>query len=143
MSDTYEEFLEEYGFLDETSEFILRARREGIVEYVTDYRRFREILEQHPLVVAVYTTPTCAACAMYKPIYYIVASEHRDGIKWIEVDAYQAPEAAFEYGVTATPTTIIFLNGRPVDGFVGVMDEEGLWETVKPYYEKLRKTKKS
>jgi thioredoxin-like negative regulator of GroEL len=141
VSDTYEEFLEEYGFFDETSEFILRARKEGIVEYVTSTDRFHEILEHEPLVVAVYTTPTCTACAMYKPIYYIVASEHQDGVKWIEVDAYQAPEAAFEYGVTATPTTIIFLKGRPVDGFVGIMDEEGLWETVKQYLEKLRRNK--
>jgi len=141
LADAYEEFLEEYGFLDETSEFILRARREGIVEYVTSYDRFREILEKEPLVVAVYTTPTCSACAMYKPIYYIVASDHQDGVKWIEVDAYQAPEAAFEYGVTATPTTIIFLHGKPVDGFVGIMDEEGLWEAVKPFYEKLGRQK--
>jgi len=139
LTESYEEFLEEFGFYDETSEFIRRARQEGVVEYVTSAERFHEILREHSLVVAVYTTPTCSACAIYKPIYYIVASDRQDGIKWIEVDAYQAPEAAFEYGVTATPTTIIFLEGQPVDGFVGVMDEEGLWEAVEPYYKKLKK----
>jgi thioredoxin 1 len=71
LTESFEEFLEEYGFLDETSEFIKKAREEGIVEYVTSTDRFHEILRKHRLVVAVYTTPTCSACAIYKPIYYI------------------------------------------------------------------------
>jgi len=133
-----EEFLEEYGFLEESSEFIRRAREEGVVEYVTSADRFREILRGHRLVVAVVTTPTCSACALYKPIFYLVADEHREGVKWVELDAYYAPEPAFEYGVAATPTTLIFVDGEPVDGFVGIMDEEGLWEAVRPHLERLR-----
>jgi len=135
----YEEFLEEFGFLEESSEFIRKLRRSGVVEYVTSTDRFLEILKENPIVVAVYTTPACSACAIYKPIFYIVASEHPREVKWVEVDAYQAPEAAFAYGVSATPTTIIFVDGEPVDGFVGIMDEEGLWETVKPYVDKARR----
>ncbi len=117
-------------FYEWSSEYIERLRKQGIVEYVTDYERYRRILEEHPVVVAVYTTPTCSACAIYKPIYYMVAEELSDKAKWIEVDAYYAPEAAYEVGVMATPTTMFFVNGEAVDGFVGVMDEDGLKEAL-------------
>ena len=117
-------------FYSWSSDYIEQLRKKGIVEYVTDYQRYREILEKHPVVVAVYTTPTCSACAIYKPIYYMVAEELQDKAKWIEVDAYYAPEAAIEVGVMATPTTMFFVNGEAVDGFVGVMDEDGLKEAL-------------
>jgi len=114
---------------------IERLRKEGVVEYVTSYDRFREIIEDNRVVVAMFTTPTCSACIMYKPIFYMVAEKLKDKAKWIEVDAYEAPEAAFESGVTATPTTIIYVNGEVVDGFVGILDDEGLMEIVKQYIE--------
>ncbi|ALL01037.1 Thioredoxin [Pyrodictium delaneyi] len=126
---------DELDFYTKMYNEIERLRKEGVVEYVTSYDRFREIIENHPVVVAVFTTPTCSACMIYKPIFYMVAEKLRDKAKWIEVDAYEAPEAAFESGVTATPTTIVYVDGEAVDGFVGILDEEGLVEIVKQYVE--------
>ncbi len=124
--DYYEE-AEVYEYLDE-------LREKGIVEYVTSYEKFKKILRENKVVVAVFTTPTCSACFMYKPIFYIVAEKLRDKAKWVEVDAYATPEAAVEVGVMATPTTVIFVDGKIVDGFVGILDEETLEDMVSDAY---------
>lgn len=130
--------MEEVDFYTRMYDEIERMRKEGIVEYVTSYARFREILKNHRVTVAVFTTPTCTACMVYKPIFYMTAEKLRDQAKWIEVDAYEAPEAAFEWGVTATPTTIVYVNGEAVEAFVGVLDDESLEEIVKGAVERVK-----
>ncbi|ABM80555.1 thioredoxin family protein [Hyperthermus butylicus] len=104
------------------------------VTYITSYGLFREIICRNPLVVAIFTSPTCPACSVYKPIFYRYAAETSKKlgrrIVFAEVDVYYAPEAAYEAGVMATPTTVIFKKCRPVDGFTGIADEETLHQIV-------------
>jgi len=121
--DYYEEEAEVYEYLEE-------LREKGIVEYVTSYEKFKNILRENKVVVAVFTTPTCSACFMYKPIFYIVAEKLQNKAKWIEVDAYAAPEAAIEAGVMATPTTAVIIDGEIANGLIGILDEETLEETL-------------
>ncbi len=119
------------------------AREEGgePVEFVTDAKRFREILCKYPVVVAIFTSPTCAACAIYKPIFYAYAEEvyrrggeeARKNIKFIEVDVYHLYEEALDLGVMGTPTTIVFQKCKPVDGFPGAVDDITLVEILRPY----------
>jgi thioredoxin-like negative regulator of GroEL len=115
------------------------SRVEEPVKYIADYASFREAVCKHPVVVAIFTSPTCPACRMYKPIFYRYASmasrKLRGRVGFMEVDVYYAYEAAMEVGVMATPTTVIFHNCRPVDGFAGVVDEETLHEILAPYLE--------
>ncbi|RUM47825.1 MAG: thioredoxin [Hyperthermus sp.] len=114
-------------------EYVARLRDKGIVSYITDYMSYRRMVMGEERVVALYTTPTCTACMVYKPIFYSVAEEFaRKGgePRFIEVDAYMVPEAAFEVGVMATPTTVFFVRGRRVDAIVGVIDDEELKRMV-------------
>ncbi len=114
---------------------------EQVVEFVTDKERFREILCKYPVVVAIFTSPTCAACAIYKPIFYAYAEEvyrrggeeARRNIKFIEVDVYHLYEEALDLGVMGTPTTIVFQSCKPVDGFPGAVDDITLVEILRPY----------
>ena len=133
---------DEMDFYSWSSKYIEDLRKKGIVRYVTSYDEYRKLTRSKPLVVAVYTTPTCSACAIYKPIYYIVAEEYTSNnpdVAFLEVDAYYAPEAAYEVGVMATPTTIFFVNGRPVDGVVGVLDEDSLKEMIEEVRARAKK----
>lgn len=79
-------------------------------------------------VFVVFSTPYCSACEMYKPFVEEVAKLLGDMIEFIEVDAYSAPEPAWELGVMSTPTTILFYKGRPIDGFMGIADVSGILE---------------
>ncbi len=114
------------------------------VELITEGERLDQIVCKYPVVIAMFTSPTCAACAIYKPIFYEFAKKARrmygDRVKFVEVDVYYAYEKAMELGIMGTPTTIIFRNCEVVDGFVGAVDEYSLEEILRPYLEEARKT---
>ncbi len=131
MRMTYETYSGEEDFYTWSFNYIEELRKKGIVLYITSYEDYKRVLEKARVVVAVFTTPTCSACMIYKPIFYSVAEKMKsDDTVFIEVDAYYAPEAAYEVGVMATPTTVIYINGEPVDGIVGIIDEESLMELI-------------
>ncbi len=107
------------------------------VKYITSYRVFHETICRNPVVVAIFTSPTCPACRVYKPIFYRYAAEASQKlggrVVFAEVDVFYAPEAAYEVGVMSTPTTVIFKGCKPVDGFVGIADEDTLNEFIVKY----------
>jgi thioredoxin-like negative regulator of GroEL len=131
-----EEILEKMAkrLAQQSTEESRKTRIEEPVKYITSYRVFRETICKSPVVVAIFTSPTCPACRVYKPIFYRYAAEAskklRGRVVFAEVDVFYAPEAAYEAGVMATPTTVIFKDCRPVDGFTGIADEETLHSII-------------
>ncbi|ABM80624.1 thioredoxin family protein [Hyperthermus butylicus] len=114
------------------------AKRAGVV-LARSYDEYRKAICSKPVAVVVFTSPTCPACAAYRPIFYEYArrmSQYRGKVAFVEVDSYSAYEAAMEAGVMATPTTVVYLKCKPVDGFIGLADEETLDEIVRPYITK-------
>ncbi len=62
-----------------------------------------------------FTTPDCAPCkTIQRPALRAVQSRMGDGLQVIEVNAYEQPGLAKEWGVLSVPTTfIIDATGRP------------------------------
>lgn len=58
-------------------------------------------------------------------------------IKFIRVNADESPITASKYYVMSLPTTMLFLNGEPIDRIVGVVPYEVLEERIKWLREKL------
>lgn len=128
---TYESYSGEEDFYTWSFNYVEKLRKKKVVLYITSYEEYKRVLGRAKAVVALFTTPACSACMIYKPIFYSVAEKMRSGdIVFIEVDAYYTPEAAYEVGVMATPTTVMYINGEPVDGIVGIIDEESLMELI-------------
>lgn len=115
------------------------ARIDKPVKYITSYRVFRETICKSPVAVVIFTSPACPACRVYKPIFYRYANEASKKLKgkvvFAEVDVFYAPEVAYEAGVMATPTTVIFRDCRPVGGFTGIADEETLHSVILEHLE--------
>ncbi|MET1102249.1 MAG: thioredoxin family protein [Pyrodictiaceae archaeon] len=114
------------------------ARRfESPVELVVSKRRLREILCKRRVVIALFTSPTCPACQMFKPIFYAYAAMAKeqagDDVAFIEVDVEVLLEEALKLGVMATPTILVFESCKPVDGFQGLVDPATLAELLAPY----------
>ena len=91
-----------------------------------------------PVTLLVFTSPYCPYCEAYRYILESFWERARkrnlaEKVSIVEVDATENPELAEELGVYATPTTIVYVNCRPVDGFVGLVDEEYLEEMVERY----------
>lgn len=107
------------------------------VKLVLDDRELEKIVCSKPVAVVLFTSPGCPACHAYRPIFYHYAGEARrrygDKVEFVEADVYHVYDKAVELGISATPTTVVFLRCQPVDGFVGMVDEETLAEIVEPY----------
>lgn len=58
-------------------------------------------------------------------------------LKFVKVNADESPITASKYYIMSLPTTMLFLNGEPVDRIVGVVPYEILEERIKWLQEKL------
>jgi len=66
----------------------------------------------------VYST-YCPMCHAFAPVYERVSEEFHGKALFLAANADYAPEIAYELGIMGTPTTVVFVDGRPVDAVVG------------------------
>jgi len=66
----------------------------------------------------VYST-YCPMCHAFAPVYAKVSEEFNGRALFLAANADYAPEIAYELGIMGTPTTVVFVDGRPVDAVVG------------------------
>ncbi len=114
---------------------------EGAVQLIyraSTVEEFMKTVCRREVVLVVFSSPYCPYCEAYR---YILASyidrakreSKLDKLAIVEVDVMQLPELAEKHGVYATPTTVIYSKCKPVDGFVGMVDEETLDAIVSEY----------
>lgn len=90
----------------------------------------REVLDRSRTVPVLvdFWTPTCQPCRVLGPQLERLAEERGGEFVLAKVNLDHAPNLAMHFGIEAVPTVQAFRNGRPVDGFVGVLPEEQLRE---------------
>jgi len=85
----------------------------------------------------------CAPCFLISPILEKLANDYEKKLILAKVNLDLAPLVAQKYGINLTPTVILFKEGKPVSGFVGVMPEgeirKWLEENLKNETEKIKK----
>ncbi len=96
-------------------------------ESVTSPSKLREIMAKHPVVVTVFTGLACPACAMYRPVLEKLA-ELVPELPVVEYIVDYDPKPALELGILGTPTTVVYVDGEPVEGFAGAVDLPDLLE---------------
>ncbi|MBM7329235.1 thioredoxin [Agrobacterium sp. S2] len=62
----------------------------------------------------------CGPCRRLEPVYKELAGELGDRVGFGDVDIDAAPDVAGSLGVRSIPTIIVFKDGKPVDGIVGL-----------------------
>ncbi|MCZ6992454.1 thioredoxin, partial [Salmonella enterica] len=81
-------------------------------------------------VLVDFWAPWCGPCRTLGPL--LEKLEREAGGKWklakINVDENQ--ELAAHFGVRSIPHVIAFVDGKPVDQFIGVLPESGLREFI-------------
>jgi thiol-disulfide isomerase/thioredoxin len=89
----------------------------------------------HPGTAAIvyFTTPDCAACkAVQRPALARLQQIVGDRLQVIEINAYERPELAKEWGILSVPTTFILdKKGTPRQVNHGVAPMEKLLEQIK------------
>ncbi len=81
---------------------------------------------QNGVTLVDFWAPWCGPCRMQGPIVDRVAEQTQGQATVAKLNVDDAPGVATTYGIQSIPTLIVFRNGEPVRGFVGVQSEATL-----------------
>jgi thioredoxin 1 len=78
----------------------------------------------------------CRPCQIQGPIVAELAEQYKLKLIVGKVDIDQNRDIAGTYDIQSIPTIIIFLDGKPVETFVGLRSKEALEEVINKYIQK-------
>ena len=85
---------------------------------------------QQGVTLVDFWAPWCGPCRMQLPILEKVAESAGSGVTVSKVNVDENPAIAGAYDVSSIPTMILFVDGRPVQRFVGVQKEGTLADAI-------------
>ena len=86
--------------------------------------KFREMIQNHPLVVVDCWAPWCAPCRMVAPILEELAREYAGRISFGKLNVDENQSVALEHQIMSIPTLLVFKNGKLVDRIIGAIPKK-------------------
>jgi thioredoxin 1 len=77
-----------------------------------------------------FTAYWCEACSIQKPILDQLSHQFRGHASIVELDVDDNREFALEMGIASVPTSIVYVNGKEFERFVGLQELEVLSSTL-------------
>lgn len=90
-----------------------------------------EVLKANETVLVDFYADWCGPCKMMSPIIDSIAEENLENVKVGKINVDENGELAEKYNVMSIPTIIVFKNGMPVKGFVGVTGKQEIVDALK------------
>lgn len=98
---------------------------------VTDENFEKEVLNSDKPVILEFTSKTCPPCvAMLTTLIDIAKNNDDIKVATLDIDSDETKNTTDEYEVSATPTLIIFENGKVKDTLVGAIGEDKIMEAI-------------
>jgi thioredoxin 1 len=91
-----------------------------------------EVLESKQPVLVDFTATWCPPCRILAPVLDSLASEYKGRMKFAKLNVDDHQQTAAEYGIRATPTLLVFKEGRVVKQIVGAVPRTKLEEALRP-----------
>jgi putative thioredoxin len=85
----------------------------------------RDVLEEsrnQPVLVD-FWAPWCGPCKSLTPIIERVINDSHGRVKLVKMNIDDHPSVAGQLGIQSIPAVVAFVNGQPVDGFMGAVPE--------------------
>ncbi len=95
-----------------------------------------ELVRSCRVVVVMFYSPTCPYCRALTPVFLGLAEDYRGRAVFVRVNVYRHPRLAALYGISGVPTVLIFVGGRVVGGFAGLVDPEAFDSMVREALER-------
>ena len=95
-----------------------------MVQVITSENFEAEVKNADKPVLVDFWATWCGPCRMLSPVVEALSEEYGDRVKFGKVNVDEQPRLAMAYGIQSIPTLILFRNGEPADGSVGVVPKE-------------------
>jgi len=93
---------------------------------LTDENFEKEINEAKLPVLVDFFAEWCGPCQVLGPILDKVGEDFKEKFILAKIDVGEAPNISGKFEVEKIPTVILFKNGKPIGGFVGMADENDI-----------------
>ncbi len=109
---------------------------EELVKESTTATFVEDVLEASAKVPVVvdFWAPWCGPCKTLGPLLEKLVKEAKGAVRMVKVNVDKNQDLAMQMRVQSIPAVYAFVNGRPVDGFVGAVPES----QVKAFIQRLR-----
>ncbi|MCX6720003.1 MAG: thioredoxin [Candidatus Staskawiczbacteria bacterium] len=97
---------------------------------LTDENFDKEVSNSNKLVIVDFFATWCEPCTMLAPILEKVAEEFKDKVVLMKANVDQTPVNSGKFGVEKIPTVVLFKNGKPISGFVGMAPEASIKDWI-------------
>jgi len=99
---------------------------------ITD-AKFKETIQNHPLVAVDCWAPWCGPCQMVAPVIEKMARDYAGRILFGKLNVDENREVATQYQIMGIPTLLVFKNAKLVDRIVGAMPRQILEPKITRY----------
>ena len=91
---------------------------------LTDENFKKEIQNTEKPILVDFWAVWCSPCFMLSPILEKIVEEYKDKVIFAKLNIDESPVIAREYQIDRIPVVLLFKEGKPVAGFMGVQPEE-------------------
>ena len=91
---------------------------------------FKEMIQNHPLVVVDCWAPWCGPCRLVAPIIEELSRDYVGRIIFGKLNVDENREVSMKYNIMSIPTLLVFKNGKLVDTIIGAMPRQTLEQKI-------------
>ena len=104
----------------------------GLVKDTTTAGFARDVLDEsrnQPVLVD-FWAPWCGPCKQLAPVIEKVVAEEKGRVKLVKLNIDDHPSIPGQLGIQSIPAVVAFVDGRPVDGFMGAVPESQIRQFI-------------
>jgi len=94
---------------------------------------FKEIIQNHRVVVVDCWAPWCRPCNAVAPIIEELSKDYAGKILFGILNVDENPQVSMQYGIMSIPTLLIFRSGKLLEKIIGAMSRQMLEPKITQY----------